>query len=193
MKIKNALVASIAVVTLTGGVNAADVKTEVRTDRDTRVIKYDNSDYTNHAGDWDFTLGGSGNSDRHFRGGGAGVNVSLGYYLNDNWEVGARQSISYSNAGGNSWDGSTFAFLDYNFNLDRFQPFVGINTGGIYGDQVKNTWAGGLEAGLKFYVRPKTYIYGMAQYEFTFRRLTTVNNNLSNGQLYYSVGLGLIF
>ena len=46
-------------------------------------------------GDWEFTLGGSGDSNSRFSRGGFGLNGSAGYFLNPNIEFSLRQGVSY--------------------------------------------------------------------------------------------------
>ncbi len=147
------------------------------------------------AGDWELTLSGNGTSNKDFDNSLGGVNLSLGYFLSDNLELSVRQAMSYSNGsgGGAEYDGSTFVALDYHFGVDRLRPFVGINAGGLYGDTTSDTWAAGLEAGLKFYVQPKTFLFALVNYAWTFDDSDGVTDNFDDGAIIWSLGVGYNF
>ena len=149
--------------------------------------------YGPNKGDWELTLGGSGSNDEDFDNGGFSISGSIGYFLDESWEIVLRQSVSFSNFGESSWNGSTRVALDYHFDLDRFRPFVGINVGGIYGEDVDETGAAGLEAGLKWYVKQETFIMAMAEYQFFFESADDVDDNFDNGQFLYTLGIGFNF
>src|SRR4051812_36161041 len=117
-------------------------------------------------GEWEVTLGGSGSTNNDFDNSLGGVNVSVGYFVSDMLEVVGRQSVNYSN-GTNSdseFDGSTFVALDYHIGTSNLRPFVGVNFGALYGDNTSDTWAAGIEGGLKFYVKPKTFVFALVNY-----------------------------
>lgn len=161
-----------------------------------RIDTYDVSGFGPRAGEWEVTLGGGGSNDKNFRGGGFNVNGSVGYFFTDNWEVALRQGFGWSDFGNgtsSSWNGSTRAAVDFHFNLDRFRPFVGLNFGALYGKGTSDTWAGGIEGGVKYYVLPKTFVFAMAEYAWTFRNIRRADNQFDNGQFIYSLGLGFNF
>lgn len=145
------------------------------------------------AGDWELTLGGGGSSDKEFSSGSFGLNTGLGYYFTPKLELAVRQAVNYSDFGDSVWNGSTRLALDYHFDLNRFRPFVGANFGGIYGDSVRDTFAAGLEAGLKYYVLEKTFIFGSLEYQWLFRNAGSADNNFDDGQFAYVVGIGFNF
>jgi hypothetical protein len=148
------------------------------------------------AGDREVTLGGNAGSNKRFDDSFGGVNGSFGVYVNNSLEVILRQAVNYTNpdTGGSRWNGSTFAAVDYNFTrFGRFVPFAGANFGGVYGDSVKDSWAAGLEAGFKYYVQPKTFIFTAAEYSWLFERAEDVNHHFSDGQYTGSVGIGFNF
>ena len=58
------------------------------------------------------------------------------------------------------------------------RPFVGVNVGGVYGDRVSDTFAAGLEAGAKFYVQPRTFVYAMVEYGWFFEDSDDVDDKL---------------
>jgi len=143
-------------------------------------------------GDKSFTISGSGSNDKHFDEGSYGVSAELGYFLTDSWQAGIRQSIN-GFAGDevkNSWDGSTRGFIDYNFLNGTYRPFLGVNVGGLYGENTSNTGTAGVEAGLKLYVLDKTYINFGVEYSYLFEDSKDFQNKSNNGQYLYNIGVG---
>lgn len=154
------------------------------------------TDYGPRAGDREFTLGGAGASDREFDDSFGGANFSYGVFINDQQEVSIRQSINYANpsVGGQQWNGSTrIAFDHHLITQGRLRPFVGVNFGGVYGENVRDTWAAGLEVGVKYYVQPRTFVYVTPEYNWLFRDAQDVNNTFSDGQFNWTVGVGFNF
>jgi hypothetical protein len=145
----------------------------------------------------EFTFGGNGASNKDLNDSFGGLNFSIGQYLNAASLVAIRQSVNYSNPspGGRAWNGSTRVAYDHHLlpHGSRVRPFVGVNLGGVYGDGVRDTWAGGLEGGAKFYVIPRTFIYAMAEYAWLFRHAKDINDRFDDGQFNWSVGVGLHF
>ena len=146
-------------------------------------------------GDWELTLGGSGASNNDLDNSLGGINFSVGYFLTDMWELSVRQSANYSNGNGDNaeFDGSTLAALDYHFGTGKFRPFVGVNAGGLYGENTNETWAAGLEAGAKFYVLPKTFLFALVNYEWTFEDSDGAEDNFDDGAFLWTVGVGFNF
>jgi hypothetical protein len=160
----------------------------------TRERGYDADFYGPLKGDWELTLGGSASNDKDFENGGFSLDASIGYFLTDAIEVALRQGFNFSDfSGDSSWNGSTRGAIDYHFNLDRFRPFVGANFGGFYGDGVTDTFAAGLEGGAKFYVKPKTFIFAMIEYQWLFNDGDDVDDNFDDGRFLYSLGIGFNF
>lgn len=148
------------------------------------------------AGDWEFTLGGGGESDQDFDSGGAGVNASIGYFFSENFELALRQSASFDAGGFNGpdnadeeWSGSTRLAVDWHFLLGRFVPFVGANVGMIYTED-DSAWGAGPELGFKYYVHERTFVFGMAEYRWNFDELEDVDNNADDGHFAFTVGVG---
>jgi hypothetical protein len=138
-------------------------------------------------GNWDLNLTGSGQTaDPSFRGSTTSVTAGLGYLLTKELEVEVRQGINYTQVfkGGHAWGASTVGALDYHFDMDRLQPFVGVNGGYVYGDPSPDAWVGGPEAGIKWFANSSTYIYAQAAYEFNLQE------RISNGNWVYSAGIG---
>lgn len=148
------------------------------------------------AGEREFTLGGAGISNRDFDSSSGGVNFSVGYYTDENQAWVIRQSINYSNPenADRDWWGQTR--LAYDFHLPTagaIRPFVGANVGGVYGDGIRDTFAAGIEAGAKFYVQPRTFVYAMAEYGWFFRHARSIDNRFRDGAFTWGVGLGFNF
>lgn len=171
--------------------------------QDERRINYD-SDYDSdrdhgvfgpQQGDWELTLGGSGSNDKNFDVGSGSIDGSIGYFLTDGLELSLRQGVIFADAGDGAdfWNGTSRGALDYHFNLDRVRPFIGANFGGFYGDTITDTWAAGLEAGLKFYVKHQTFIFAMGEYQWLFKDSESADNNFEDGRFLYSMGIGFNF
>jgi hypothetical protein len=143
-------------------------------------------------GEWEVTLGGSGSTNKDFNNSLGGVNVSLGYFVSDMLEVVGRQSANYSNSTTSDaeFDGSTFVALDYHFGTSNLRPFVGVNFGALYGENTSDTWAAGIEGGLKFYVKPKTFVFALVNYAWTFEDSEDADDAFSDGAFLWSVGVG---
>lgn len=149
-----------------------------------------------HAGTREVTFGASGVSNKDVDDSFGGLNVSFGDFLNDTLEVALRQSVNYSNpsTGSSAWNGSTRLALDQHFaHQAAVRPFVGVNFGGIYGDQVRDTFAAGLEGGAKFYVQPRTFVFVMAEYDWSFRHARAINDRFDDGQFNWNAGIGFNF
>jgi len=144
-------------------------------------------------GDWEFTLGGTGDSDQDFDRGGFGVNGSVGYFFNPNFELALRQNVNYSaRTSDDEWAGSTRAALDYHFLLGRFVPFIGGNFGIDYNED-DNSWGIGPEAGLKFFVHERTFLLAMGEYRWSFDRFRDADNNFDDGHFVFTLGVGFTF
>jgi hypothetical protein len=143
-------------------------------------------------GTWELTLAGQGTSNQDVNAGSAGVQASVGYFVIDQLEVLGRQSVSYSDFNaGTSVVASSAVALDYHFDVDRFQPFIGAAVGYLYGDSdVDETFFGGPEAGLKYFVKDDTFIYGIVQYQFFFDSFDDADSALDDGSFVYGVGIG---
>lgn len=145
-------------------------------------------------GDNVFSLSGSGASDKNLNNGNFGVSVDLGRFITPAVEVGLRQSGNYSDTGhGTSWNGSTRGFADYHFNGGPWQPFLGVNLGRVYGNSVDDSFFGGPEAGVKYYVKPKTFVQLQGEYQFFFHNADQIDNQFNDGSFVYSAGIGINF
>lgn len=147
-------------------------------------------------GDKEITLSGTASNGPDFDGLTAGVNGSLGYFITDNLEVGIRQTITYSDVnvpGGSALAGATRIALDFHFDLEALQPFVGGNFGYVYGDIVNDTWEAAPEAGVKWFVNSTTFIFALAEYQFFFDSGDDAGDSFSDGQFVYTLGIGFRF
>jgi len=147
-------------------------------------------------GDWEFTLGGNGTSNKDFGTNTGGFNATVGYFLSDAFELALRQSINFT-VGGDVQDavgGATYGALDYHFRVgQKLRPFVGVTFGGLYGDYVNDSLAAGLECGLKYYVKPKTFIFGTFGWNWLFDDGDSLTNNFDDGSFVYTAGVGFNF
>jgi hypothetical protein len=140
------------------------------------------------AGNWELKLAGSGANDQDFDGGTVGATGSLGYFLSKELEVGVRQSLNWSDVatagGGSAWAGDTRAFIDYHFDMDRWQPYAGGFIGYVYGDGVEDAWVAGPEIGVKYFVNSTTFIEANAAYAFNLQ------DGIDEGSFFYALGIG---
>jgi Outer membrane protein beta-barrel domain len=157
--------------------------------------RYENEGWGARAGDWEMTLGGGGGSNKDFDDSLGGIDVSIGYFFTDSMSLSLRQSANYSNGNtdGAEFDGSSFLALDYHFGSDRLQPFVGVNAGRAYGDNTNETWVAGLETGLKFYVKPQTFVFALVNYAWAFEDSDIVDDAFDEGSFLWTVGIGFNF
>ena len=145
------------------------------------------------AGDLELTLGGGGASNKALTSNSISVNGSLGYFLTKDLELSVRQSASYAKIahGGDLFTGSTRAAVDYHFDLGNFKPFVGGNIGYAYGTRgFTDTWEGGPEAGVKYFLNSTTFIFGQVEYQIFFRHGSGAS--FDKGSFVYSLGLGVL-
>lgn len=131
-------------------------------------------------------LVGSGTSDKSIRSGQFQIGGQLGYLFTKELEGGVRQSFGYAHVlhGGEDYNGTTVGFVDYHFDLNAIQPFIGGNVGLSYGTHEKGTGSFGPEGGVKVFLNSTTYVFGIIQYEISMR-------NSDDSSFVYGVGLGV--
>ena len=134
-------------------------------------------------GNYELTLSGAGSNDQDWTTGAFSVQGSLGYFTSKELELGVRQVINWAD-GGSAWSGQTQAFLDYHFDMDRWQPFIGANIGYVYGDNVDDAWIAGPEGGVKYFVNSTTFIGASVAYEFN------LEEGFDDGGFFYTLGIG---
>ena len=150
------------------------------------------------AGDREFTLSGTGSSDKDFDSSNFRISADIGWYRSDRFVWGIRQSLNYADVEGENlsddfFNGSTRGYLDYHFGQGAARPFVGANVGMIYGDGVEDTGVGGLEFGLKYYALEDTFILARAEYQFFFESSNDAQDNFDDGAWQYVLGMGFHF
>lgn len=150
-------------------------------------------------GEREFSISGTGNSDRNFDSGSFGVTGDMGWYRSDQLVFGVRQSINYASIEGANitndfWNGSTRGYLNYHFLGDRTVPFLGASLGGIYGDGVNSSAFASIEGGIKHYVLPKTYFLARVEYQFLFNDASGADEAFQDDGIWaYTLGLGYNF
>lgn len=144
-------------------------------------------------GDKEVTLSGQAANGEDFDAFVAGVAGSIGYFMTDNLELSIRQSLTYSDIGDTQLNGSTRVALDFHFDLEQLQPFVGANFGYVYGDGVNDTFEAAPELGVKYFVNSTTFIFAMAEYQFFFDSGDEADEAAEDGQFLYSLGIGFRF
>ncbi len=144
-------------------------------------------------GDWVLTLGGAGGSDKDFVDNDVNFNGSLSYFVSDQIGIGVRQTLDFNDVAGsdNDYDAATIIFADFHFDLGRWQPFIGIEGGYVYGDNTEDQFIAGPEAGVKFFVNSTTFIFGMVEYQFLFEDTDDIDTGSDEGNFIYSLGIGV--
>ena|SRR2546421_5721732 len=137
------------------------------------------------AGNWELTLAGQGSNDKDFRTCDFSVQTSLGFFLTKELEVSIREAATYAD-GGSAYIFNTAGAVDYHFDLDRWQPFVGFNIGKACatGTSVNDDFFAGPEVGVKYFVNSTTFIMLSAAYEFD------LEEGLDTGAFLYNLALG---
>jgi len=149
-------------------------------------------------GERELTLSGAGSGDRNFNSGSFGVSGDYGWYHTQETLFGIRQSINYASIEGENitndfWNGATRAYTNYHFGRSALRPFLGLSLGGIYGDGVNDSFFAGLEGGFKYYVLPKTFLIGRAEYQWYFDTARSIDNTFDRGAWAYTLGIGYNF
>ncbi|MEX0653716.1 MAG: hypothetical protein WD534_06505 [Phycisphaeraceae bacterium] len=145
-------------------------------------------------GDWEFTISGSGSNDRDFDSGAFSVTGDLSHYLTRELSVGLRQDFGWAGGSGDiddSWTAASRATVAYHFDLGQWRPFIGGNIGYKYGRFTKDTGTAGPEAGLKWYVKEETFVFGRVGYDVEFDEFNELDDN--RGTWVYALGVGFNF
>ncbi|TDT41778.1 hypothetical protein DES49_1881 [Halospina denitrificans] len=163
------------------------------------AVSAQSSGFGPEEGEGEFSISGTGSSDQDFEGGSLGLSGDLGWYLSDAMSAGIRQSVNYADIGGEGvtddfWNGSTRGYVNHHFLTDRARPFLGASLGGVYGDGVKDSGFAGLETGIKYYVRQKTYLLARAEYQFLFSSTDEATDAFQDDAIWaYTIGMGYNF
>lgn len=149
-------------------------------------------------GDREFSLSGTGSSDKDFDNSSFGISGDMGWYTSSQMSLGIRQSINFADVQGQDlsddfWNGSTRGYTNYHFGDGAARPFVGASLGAVYGDGVNESAFAGLEFGMKYYVLESTYILGRAEYQFFFDSGDSAEDNFDDGAWSYVLGVGFNF
>lgn len=140
------------------------------------------------AGTREATLTGSGLSDDDFDNSDFGVTGSYGYYFSKNFVMTFKQGLQLSSENDSTIvDGRSVLQAAYQWDFDRWQPYLGMNVGGIYGAGVNDEAIFGPEAGIKYFVNESTFLFGNIAYEMP------VDECCKDGIVPYSVGVGFDF
>ncbi len=141
-----------------------------------------------HAGNWETTLTGTGQSDDSFDAPAFGVGGSLGYYFNQHMLLTFKQSLQLDDNGDSTLvNGRSVVQAAYQWDLAKWQPYVGMNVGGVYGANIHDAAIAGPELGLKYFVNESTFVYGNIAYE------VPLDECCRDGIVPYSVGIGFDF
>ena len=147
-------------------------------------------------GPWELELSGSGANGHKFNGFNGALNGDIGYFFSNEFELGVRQTLVYSDIGGVSLNASTRVAADLHFPLgdqNQFLPFVGANIGYVYGHGVVNTFEAAPEGGLKWFFSNDWFLFGQIEYQFFFRSGHGAGSAFKNGEFVYTLGLGVRF
>jgi len=147
------------------------------------------------AGDKSFSLSGTGSSDDSFDSNSFGVSGELGWYQTDHLLWGVRQSINGTTGDdvSDAWNGGTRGFVNMHFGEHDVRPYVGANIGALYGDGVNETGTAGVEGGLRWFVRDKTFIGLGVEWAFLFEDGDDIDDNFDDGAFFYTLGIGFNF
>lgn len=187
------LLASLSLLIVAGGAGAGRALADVDPYRtsDMQPITNDKpADFNGRSGEWEFSVGGAGAGNDILDDALGGANASLGYFIQENSQISVRQSVNYD---GDDFSGSTYVVFDQHFGEDRLRPFVGLGLGRAYGDAIDNTWAAGLEGGLKFYLRTDNFLFAMANYVWLFDHAGDSLDHIDDGHILWAVGVGFSF
>lgn len=146
-------------------------------------------------GDKELQLIGSGSSDNSFDNTIFATEVSLGYFFTPNLEALIRQGIGVvdTEGGGSDWNGSTRLGVDYHFDLDVWQPYIGVLVGYLYGDTTVESFVAGPEVGVKYFVNNTTFVNFGIEYEFVFEDANDADEAFDDGRFVYVLGVGFKF
>ncbi len=147
----------------------------------------------------ELSLGGGGASNNDLDDSFGALNFSYGYFLGPELLLALRQDVSYANprGGDTSWNGATRLALSHHLGSgsanSTVRPFIGISAGRIYGDNVRDTWAAGLETGAKFYVQQRTFVFLNISYDWLFEDEDDIDDTFGDGRFGWGLGVGFNF
>lgn len=140
------------------------------------------------AGNWEATLTGAGLSDDSFDSNNLGAAGSLGYYINKNFILTFKQGLQFGdNNDSTQVNARSILQAAYQWDFARWQPYLGMNVGAVYGAGISDEALFGPEAGVKYYVNESTFIFANIAYEMTF------DDCCSDAVIPYTMGIGFNF
>lgn len=143
-------------------------------------------------GDHTLTISGSGSSDHEFDSNVSSIELDLATFLTDSTAIAIRQGVGYADTRGNDdWNASTRLALDYFIPFEPCVPFVGLNFGYLYGDNVNETFIAGPELGLRHILNETTFINILVEYQFLFEDADEADEQFDEGRFVYTLGLGV--
>jgi hypothetical protein len=141
-----------------------------------------------YAGNWESTLTGTGQSANEFDDTNLGFTGSLGYYFTKNFIVTFKQGVQTSDSRDNTLvNGRSVLQAAYQWDFAKWQPYVGMNVGGVYGAGIRDDAVFGPEGGLKYFVNESTFIFASIAYE------VPIDECCHDGVVPYSLGIGFDF
>lgn len=141
-----------------------------------------------HAGDYEVTLSGVGQSDSGFDDTDFAFAGSIGYYFSKNILVTFKQAAGFDDRGNSTQvNGRSIFQAAYQWDLAKWQPYLGVNLGGQYGAGLEDDGVFGPEGGLKYYVNESTFVFGSVGYE------TPMQHCCNDGTIPYRLGVGFNF
>jgi hypothetical protein len=121
------------------------------------------------------------------------LDLSYGYFLTPGWEIGFRQAVNYSfiDDRRDFWIATTSPYFNYNFRItDIIVPYLGAFLGLVWNDR-DETGTIGPQTGVKFYVADRAFLNLGYRYEIFFDKFRAIDNNDSDGNHVFNIGIGL--
>jgi len=139
-----------------------------------------------------FTLIRSGTGDNTLDSTGLASPSRYGRFVN--LEKVIRQDASFTN-GPDRKDRNdiTRVIENYYFGDGAWSPLVGLSMGYLQKDNANDQFFAAPEIGVKYFMNPSTFFYGLLMYQFLFEDTYDVESAYENGRFVYGVGLGLTF
>ena len=120
------------------------------------------------------------------------LDLSYGYHLTPGWELGFRQALNYNfiDDSRDVWNATTAPFVNYNLRLtDIVVPYLGTFLGLAWNDR-DATGTIGPQTGIKFFIHDAAFLNLGYRYEFFFDKLKQIDNNASDGNHVFNIGVG---
>jgi hypothetical protein len=139
-----------------------------------------------------FTLIRSGTGDKTLDSTGLASPSGYGRFLN--LEKVIRQDASFTNdPDRKDRNDITRVIENYYFGDGAWTPLVGLSMGYLQKNNANDQFFAAPEIGVKYFMNPSTFFYGLLMYQFLFEDTYDVESAYDNGRFVYGVGLGLTF